>query len=184
MSGHEPVVHEVDGIIEEDNKLPNWWLWILYGTTAFALAYWLWFHVFQVSPQGVVAYRLERAAHAARLAANRPAGGLDAKRLAALAADAHAVDEGAKVFAATCAPCHAEKGEGRIGPNLTDDYWLNGGSPEKIYATIAEGRIEKGMPAWAPQLGDEKVGNLTAFILTLRGKNVPGKPPRGVKGGG
>ncbi|MEO6420141.1 MAG: c-type cytochrome, partial [Polyangiaceae bacterium] len=69
---------------------------------------------------------------------------------------------------------------GTIGPNLTDSYWIHGGAPDKIYATIHDGVLAKGMPAWGAQLGNSQVQSLTAFVLTLRDTNVAGgKPPQG-----
>ena len=49
-----------------------------------------------------------------------------------------------------------ELGIGNIGPNLTDEYWLHGGGPKKIYGTVREGFLPKQMPAWGKQLGEEK----------------------------
>src|SRR5690606_1318027 len=77
--------------------------------------------------------------------------------------------------------CHGKKAEGLIGPNLTDDYWLNGdGSLLSIYRVINEGVPAKGMPAWNRQLLPVEVSKLAAFVGTLRGTNVSG--PKGQEG--
>jgi cytochrome c oxidase cbb3-type subunit 3 len=90
------------------------------------------------------------------------------------------VQEGAAVFATTCAACHAPTGGGNIGPNLTDEYWLHGGAPEEIYKSIRDGFPTKGMPAWGAQLGERRVRAVTAYVLSIRNTHAPGgKPPQG-----
>jgi cytochrome c oxidase cbb3-type subunit 3 len=184
MSGHESdssdgstenkVLHTVDGIEEYDNKLPNWWLYTLYGSIVFAIGYWF---VYQSAGIG----ELPRAAYEAEMdrAAQAQAGAaklvpVTAEALAALAKDRGAVARGKQVFTTTCAACHRADGGGVVGPNLTDEFWLHGASPDKVYKTIKDGVLDKGMPAWGPQLGPERVQAVTAYVLTLRGTNVPG----------
>jgi cytochrome c oxidase cbb3-type subunit 3 len=76
--------------------------------------------------------------------------------------------------------CHGPKGQGVIGPNLTDDYWLHGkASFMDIYAVVNEGVPAKGMPAWGKKLDPVEVAKLAAYVGTLRGTNLPGKAPEG-----
>ena len=42
------LAHEADGIKELDNLLPRWWVWLFYLTTAFAVVYMLYYHVFKM----------------------------------------------------------------------------------------------------------------------------------------
>ena len=63
-------------------------------------------------------------------------------------------------------------GGGVVGPNLTDDFWIHGGAPDKVLKTISAGVPDKGMPAWGPQLGADKVRAVTAYVISLRGTNV------------
>jgi cytochrome c oxidase cbb3-type subunit 3 len=83
------------------------------------------------------------------------------------------------VYQQNCATCHGAEGQGLIGPNLTDNAWLQGGKPVDIHKTIAQGSVAKGMPAWERTLGVERVRAVTAYVLTFKGRNVPGKPPQG-----
>jgi len=170
------VVHVYDDIEEEDNHLPNWWLFILYATIVFAFVYWFVFHTAKLRPTPNEAYKSEVAALvAARIAANPESP----EAIVALSKDPKAVAEGAEVFRTTCAACHGQQGEGVIGPNLTDRYWIHGAGPADILKTVREGVAAKGMPAWGPILGPERTLRAAAFVLTLKGKNVPGKAPQG-----
>ena len=82
---------------------------------------------------------------------------------------------------AQCFACHDAKGQGReaLGPNLTDKYWVHGGAPIDIHATVTNGVAAKGMPPWTPILGETGVNQVVAYILTIRNTEVPGKAPEG-----
>ncbi len=173
----EQVVHEVDGIQELDNRLPNWWLYTLFGSIVFAIGYWFVYQVFGAAELPVQAYRREAAALAARQGKTVAVTG---EALVEMSKDPSILTDGKQTFVASCAPCHGVTGGGNIGPNLTDGYWLHGGAPEKIYATIHDGVAAKGMPAWGPQLGDVRTQAVAAYVVSLRNTNVPGgKPPQG-----
>lgn len=185
MSAPEPtenkVIHEVDGIQEYDNKLPNWWLYSLYATVIFAAGYW--FH-YQTSgfgdlPHAEYQQEMDKAA-AVEAARIKAAGVTTPESLAALARDKGTVEQGKQVFAQTCVACHRQDGGGMVGPNLTDDFWLHGSAPDKIWKTISQGVPEKGMPAWAAQLGADRTQAVTAYVISIRGTNVAnGKAPQG-----
>lgn len=96
-----------------------------------------------------------------------------------LTADAAVLQTAKETFRTSCAACHGEEGQGLVGPNLTDGFWLHGARPADIHRIIAVGVVEKGMPGWELALGREKVDALAAYVLTLKGRNVPGKPPQG-----
>ncbi len=168
--------HQHDGIREYDNPLPNWWLAIFIGTIVFGYGYWMHFHVAGTG-QGLIAeYQAAEAEAARRAAATRP---LTDEVLLALAKDPQTTASGEKVFAQNCVACHGAQGEGKIGPNLTDEFWIHGGKPTDIFGTVNKGWVDKGMPAWGPSLGAERVRAVVAFVLTRRGLNLPGKEPQG-----
>jgi cytochrome c oxidase cbb3-type subunit 3 len=169
--------HVYDGIHEHDNRLPRWWLVTLWGAIGFAVAYWLAYHTFDVLPLPRAQLQAELAAMAARHPAPSDAA------IASLRGDAAAIERGRAVFATTCMPCHGDKGQGVVGPNLTDDAWLHGHEANEIMKVVADGVLAKGMPAWQPVLGPDKVRDVTAFVLTLQGTHVPGKAPEGVPKG-
>ncbi len=174
-----PTDHEYDGIREFDNPLPAWWLWTFALTTIFAIFYWFGYH--QLPAAGTFeVHAQEMAAHEAAMAANS----ISDEELAAAVTDEAAIAVGRDLFVTSCKSCHGDKGEGGIGPNLTDAYWLNGHEDRDIWSTIASGVLEKGMPAWRPVLGDSKVRELFAYVSSLKGKNEEGKAPQGVDAAG
>lgn len=85
-----------------------------------------------------------------------------------------------RVFTQRCAICHGDRGQGLIGPNLTDDHWLHGsGTLMDAHKVIAEGVPNKGMPAWSLQLSPVEVRQLAALVGSFKGQNLPGKAPEG-----
>jgi cytochrome c oxidase cbb3-type subunit III len=87
---------------------------------------------------------------------------------------------GKDVFISNCAACHGKLGEGTVGPNFTDDYWMHGGSIQDIFKTIKYGWVEKGMKSWKEDLSPMQIAQVTSFIKSLRGTNPPnGKAPQG-----
>lgn len=172
--------HEYDGIVEHDNKLPLWWQLTLYAAATFALCYWMARRLDAVwSPRQN--YQAEVAAqHAADAERARARGSIDDAMLATLAKDPATVAKGKEIFVSTCAPCHRADAGGNIGPNLTDAYWIHGGKPAEIFKTVTDGVPAKGMPTWGPVLGDDRVEEVVAYVLSIRDTNVPGgKAPQG-----
>jgi cytochrome c oxidase cbb3-type subunit 3 len=172
--------HNYDGIQEYDNPMPRWWVWIFWATIAFSVAY-------AADPTGrikgpgrVKEYEQQMADAARRWPA--PVAALDVEGLVAIARDPRAVAAGKAVFDANCAACHRADGGGLIGPNLTDEYWLHGGSLTEIQHTITEGVLEKGMPTWAKVLKPEQIGAVTVYVASLHDTHPKDpKPPQGVK---
>ncbi|MFE8600925.1 cbb3-type cytochrome c oxidase N-terminal domain-containing protein [Archangium violaceum] len=170
------VLHVYDGIEEMDHHLPNWWLFILWSTIVFGFCYWFYYQVSGTGPSSMEVYKAEAAEAARNAASNKP---VSDEALLSLMQDAQSVEQGKAQFTQQCASCHGQKGEGLIGPNLTDKFWLHGGKPMDIHKTVAEGVVVKGMPAWERTLGAERVRSIVAYVLTLKDTNVPGKAPQG-----
>lgn len=172
--------HEYDGIREFDNKLPNWWLATLYATMVFSVGYWFYYHLFDAAPNQMTEYRAELDQRAAEKAARAKAkGGVTDETLAALASVSANVAAGQATYTQFCLACHGDKGQGLVGPNLTDNVWIHGGKPTQILKTVTEGVVSKGMVAWGPTLGDTKVEQVVAYLLTIKNTNVAGKAPEG-----
>ena len=169
------LVHVYDDIEEADNNLPVWWLITFYGAIAFGAAYWFYYHELGMGTLPREEYDQELAAAAAEQTV------VSDESLTALLQDQEALSAGKEIFMTQCVACHDTQGQGRegLGPNLTDRYWIHGGAPTNIHATIVNGIAAKGMPPWQPILGDRGVEQVTAYILTLRNTEIEGKPPEG-----
>lgn len=171
--------HAYDGIQEFDNPMPRWWVWSYWASFWFALAYL--FHYWVGNGVSVADdYDAEMAVVNAERAKEALAQAVSAESLEQMMADAQSVSAGAAVYQARCVACHLEKGQGSIGPNLTDGFWVHGqGRLMDIYNTVSEGVAEKGMPAWSRQLTPAELRQVVVFVGTLRGTNVVGKAPEG-----
>ncbi len=168
--------HDYDGIREFDNPLPLWWLVIFWVCILFGYGYWMHYEVAHTGLSLVGEYQASVAEQARKAALVKP---ITDEELIAMSKDPAVTSAGAALFAQNCAVCHGPNAEGKIGPNLTDAYWLHGGKPTQIYKTVTGGVIEKGMPTWLPILGADRVRTLVAFVLTRKGLNLPGKEPQG-----
>lgn len=169
------ILHVYDDIEEADNNLPVWWLLTFYGAIAFGLVYWFYYHEY-----GIGKLQSEKYADAVA-AAEAERSVVTDESLRALVDDASAVASGQEIFTAQCVACHDTKGQGRegLGPNLTDKYWIHGGAPTDIHEIVTNGVTAKGMPPWAPILGEQGVREVVAYVLTLLNTQVPGKAPEG-----
>jgi cytochrome c oxidase cbb3-type subunit 3 len=106
---------------------------------------------------------------------------VDESNVEALLDDA-SLAAGKTVYEGKCAACHGMAGEGGVGPNLTDEYWLHGGDIKSVFKTIKYGVPEKGMISWKSQLRPAEMHKTASYILTLVGTNPPnGKEPQGEK---
>lgn len=171
--------HEFDGIQEFDNKLPNWWLWTLYGSIVFSLLYWIVFHTLEIGTLPRERHAAEMLAAQEAQLARAAASGLSNETFAMMAGMAPRVAEGRAVFVQYCVQCHLDDGRGSVGPNLTDRFWVHGCEPMDMHKVVSDGVAAKGMPAWLNQLGPSRVQAVVAYMLTIAGTDVPGKPAEG-----
>lgn len=156
---------------EMNNPLPLWWVGLFVITIVFSLVYLLEY-------PGLGAYKglgnwSSTAEHKADVEqAQRELAPLYNKFTAlpvqTLAGDSQAMAIGGRLFLANCAQCHGSDGRGSPGfPNLADQDWLWGGTPEKIKASITQGRVGA-MPALGAAVGSsEDVKNLAHYVLSL-----------------
>ena len=172
--------HTFDGIEEFDNRLPNWWLMIMYGSMVFALLYWIVFHTLEIKPLPREKFAQEMLkAQEAELERMAKAGVSNESLLLMVQIPAK-MEEGRELWVKHCVACHLDDGRGLVGPNMTDAYWVHGCEPLDHLKVVNEGVAAKGMPAWLNQLGPSRVQTVVAFLETMRNTNVPnGKAPEG-----
>jgi len=171
--------HEYDGIKELDNKLPKWWLWLFYLTIVFSFVYFLRYHIINTGDLQEAEYDKEVSAATMKYKDARPASSIDASTVTLLS-DEVSLETGKAIFVKSCVVCHLAEGQGLVGPNLTDDYWMHGCSIGEIFDLIVIGVPEKGMISWKDQLTPEQIQQVSSYIITLKGTNPPNpKEPQG-----
>lgn len=168
--------HDYDGIKELDNSLPPWWVWGFYITIIYSVIYLLHFHVLGTGLSS--AEELERELALAekqkeeylKTAANL----IDENNVQYLTAEAN-LAAGRKIFEQNCASCHAQDGGGLVGPNLTDNYFIHGGSIQDIFKVIKYGVLEKGMISWKDMLSPAQMQDVASYVKSLVG-TTPANP--------
>lgn len=173
MSDQKPKLrpHTIDGIQEYDNKLPGWWVALFWLTIIFSVVYMIKIHVFEGNLLLNELAADRNAASEMATSNNAPKSG---DSLSAALSSPEKIAEGQTLYQANCAACHKADGGGLVGPNLTDNAWLHGGSDEDIIKSITDGIPAKGMIAWGPILGPKKIEALTAYIISIQGTNPAG----------
>ena len=166
--------HNYDGIEELDNPMPTWWLITFFGTMIFAAIYFFHYEITESSSSDLELAEemseIQKLRDAVKMNTPQP----ETQDLNALVTNPEALTSGEKVYQSKCAACHGVKGEGQIGPNLTDTFWIHGeGTIEAIAKVINTGVTEKGMPAWGEMISGSEVNNTAAYILSLKGSNPP-----------
>ena len=173
--------HDYDGIKELDNNLPPWWKYGFYLTIVFAFLYIAHYHLAGSGNVQLDEYN-DELAEAAILKTERlklTAGNVDETTVTVLLADAD-ISTGQKLYTEKCLVCHGKAGEGLVGPNLTDDYWIHGGDIKDVFKIIKYGFPSKGMIAWQGQLTPVQIQQVASFIKSLKGTNPPNaKAPQG-----
>jgi cytochrome c oxidase cbb3-type subunit 3 len=167
----QPVImpHTYDGIQEYDQSLPNWWLFTLFGSMAFAFLYWMACFVTGTVADDRVALNVELDALEARqLAAVK---NLDDGTLWKMSRNTQTVAEGQAVYNSLCFTCHAPNLAGMkgLGFRLNDDLWVHGNTPTAIFTGISEGITFEGKPtgmAAQKVLGTGRIAAVTAFLLS------------------
>jgi cytochrome c oxidase cbb3-type subunit 3 len=165
--------HVYDGIEEYDNPLPKWWFQLFVGTLVYSALYLVWYPGLGSFP-GIggwtSANQLEREHENARAVYDEIFGAYTQMSIEELAQDNDAMKMGVRLFANNCAVCHGADGGGNYGfPNLTDDDWLYGGTPEKIKESLTHGRAGN-MPPWGQIIGEANVLAVTEYVLSLSGR--------------
>lgn len=165
--------HNYDGIKELDNSLPPWWKYGFYFTIVWGIVYLIYYHLGS-GPSSEKEYNDEVALAQLQIEEymKKSANAVDENSVT-LASDATNLDAGKTIYMDNCAACHGRLGEGGVGPNLTDDYWLHGGSIKDVFKTIKYGVPAKGMKAWQAELSPSQIRQVASYIKSLYGTNPP-----------
>jgi cytochrome c oxidase cbb3-type subunit 3 len=169
--------HEYDGIQELDNNLPPWWVWGFVACIIFAFVYLINYHVLGTSDLQIKAYEKEMKqaqkdidAYLSKMAMN-----VDETN-ATLMTEKSDLAAGKTIFDNNCSICHKSKGEGDVGPNLTDKNWVYGFDVKDIFYSVKKGR-PAGMPEHASKLNPIQIQQVASYVLSL--PSVKGKEPQG-----
>jgi cytochrome c oxidase cbb3-type subunit 3 len=173
--------HDYDGIRELDNRLPPWWLYGFYCTILFACVY-LWrYHVSHSAPLSGEEYAIsvQKAEIAKAAYLKKAANNVDETTVKQLSGTDD-LAAGQKVFETTCFACHGKSGEGGVGPNLTDEYWLHGGSIQDVFKSIKYGWADKGMKSWKDDFSPSQIAQIASYVRSLQGTHPANpKAPQG-----
>lgn len=177
--------HSFDGIEEYDNPLPKWWFYLFISTIVFALGY-LALYPGLGNYKGLLGWTSVNQWEAEVAEADALYGPIYAQygkiAVPELADEDDAMKIGQRLFANNCAVCHGSAARGQVGfPNLTDNDWLHGGSPEAILHTLNNGRMAV-MPAKGvmPNMTDTQVDQVVNYVLSFSDR---AKDPAAVEAG-
>jgi cytochrome c oxidase cbb3-type subunit 3 len=166
--------HEYDGIRELDNNLPLWWKYGFYVTIIVAVIYLFNYHVLETGLSSKEEFEKEVAEGDAEVAEYKKNNAQEVdESTVVMLIDAASLGAGKSIYTENCAPCHAAEGQGLVGPNLTDDYWLHKGGIADVFKSIKYGWADKGMKSWEKDLNALEMQQVASYILSLRGTNPP-----------
>lgn len=173
--------HIYDGIVEENNPMPDWWVWLFIFTVIFGFIYWLHYQ-FGGGPTLKDEYNMAMQTYEKKIAEGGKAQDSDTEEsLAELMKNELSLTAGATLFNEKCAMCHGTQLEGKVGPNLTDNFWIHGtGKRLDIVDTIKKGVPSKGMPPWEGLLKPNEVKKIAVYVYSKIGsKPANAKTPEG-----
>ena len=173
--------HDYDGIGELDNPTPPWWQWGFVLSVIFAVVYLYVYHVSESAPMQIEELTIANEKAEKQIAEYlASSSNLVDENTVTYMSDASDLAAGKTIFTAVCAACHGVDGGGTVGPNLTDDYWLHGGSMKDIFKTIKYGVPEKGMKSWKDDYSPKQIAQIASYIHSIKGtKPVDPKPAQG-----
>jgi len=174
------IPHDYDGIKELNNPVPGWFNFLFYGTMIFGAIYLYYYH-FSGGPNQDVEYQkeMEKAAKDKIAFLAKSSEKYDES---SVKIEPAMIEEGKAVYNANCTACHGAVGEGIVGPNLTDEFWIHGGTINDVFKTIKYGVLDKGMTSWEKTLSSKKIAQVSNYIMSLQGSHpANAKAPQGEK---
>ncbi|HAI80676.1 MAG TPA: cytochrome C [Chryseobacterium sp.] len=174
--------HGFDGIMELDNQLPKWWLGLFWFGVAYCAVYMASYFMSDFAHQGIEydeEYKAQTASIAKWMEETPPPTIEDAVY------SPDNIAAGEEVFKTNCVSCHGDGGKGGIGPNLTDNTWIN--QPEKTLFKNVFHMVENGSPNNPTMQAFGKNGvltgfdiqNVAAYIYHINQEQTPITPDKG-----
>lgn len=190
--------HDFDGIVELNNPMPKWWTYLFWITIVWGFIYLALYpglgnfkgllgwsssnqdvRSLEESQAATEAHReaglivqYDREVQQAEEAFGPVFAAYAEQPIEELAKDEEALKIGQRLYLQNCAQCHGSNAMGGKGfPNLTDDEWIWGGSPEAIKHSLLYGRVAQ-MPAWSEQFSEQQITELATYVLSLSGRKV------------
>lgn len=170
-----------DNLREGSNPAPLWWFWLILALLVFSVVYLMLYPglgSFKGALQWSQGGRLEvsQQSYTAEFGAIRRLI-VDAE-LATLQEDDKLMRSAERIYDRNCAVCHGydAQGQANLFPNLVDDEWQWGNSPEQIDHSIRLGRNAV-MVSWLGPLGGEQgVRNVVDYVKVLGTDAANGHP--------
>lgn len=164
-----------DDLVELNNPLPRWWLYLFYSTIVFAFVY-LALYGGLGNMKGILGWSQEGQYNEEMAKAEQSQQAIFARYREmddqTLMADAEAQATGQRLFANSCAMCHGSDGRGAKGfPNLADHDWLYGNSMDTVLTSITKGRVSA-MPVMVGGLDDRGINELVVYVQSLSGQKA------------
>lgn len=167
-----------DDLREGHSAPPLWWFWFIFAAMIFTVVY-LMLYPGMGNFKGALNWsqdsRVESSYANYRDRFDEQRQGIVDSTVGDIQSDPHYMAAAERVFARNCAACHGPDGQGQASlfPDLMDDEWQWGGSPEAIERTIREGRKAE-MMSWQGVLSGESVSRVAEYVLALGNDSARG----------
>ena len=172
--------HDYDGIRELDNTIPPWWRLAFIFTIVFAVGYMYRYHVAKSAPLQIEEYTIAMQKAEAEKEAYLKLSANNVDENSVKLVDVTGIEAGKALFTTNCVACHGAEGQGLVGPNLTDNYWIHGGDIKDVFKTIKYGYPDKGMRSWKEDFSPIQMAQLASFVKSIKGTNpATPKEPQG-----